>query len=396
MYEIDSYGSQAGQWSNGNPSDSTPATVMDAPWFNAVQTELKTVVEAAGLTLDKFDSTQLLQALNLLIGGVPGALPRGDNFFINGDFRVAQRRKTANFSVAGGELAGFVMDRWLSAADVGAGTGAATVSRQAFALGQTAVPGDPVFFLRHQQTANATAGAPTLVQKVESVRGFQSIEVTVSGFIKGSIALSVTAKATQNFGTGGSPSAPVVAGTSVLAVTTSWTPFSATFTLPSIAGKTLGLGNNDHLAMEFAMPLGATYTVEYSRLQVEAGANVSAFQTTTLAQDLARARRFYEKSYEAETDPATLTDLGARHWNMNGVNSISPEAEERFAIDKRALPAITWFNPVNGLSGQMRVGGANLTIPGTISISKRTTGYPNTASGATSLASVHWTADAEI
>ncbi len=55
-----------GYFSDGNPETSTPATIVDADWANAVQGELTNVIETAGMPLDKARHTQLLEALNLL------------------------------------------------------------------------------------------------------------------------------------------------------------------------------------------------------------------------------------------------------------------------------------------------------------------------------------------
>lgn len=64
MFKIDSDGATAGNlFTEGNPALSEPATVVSADWLNAVQTELVTVVEENGITLDKNTSTQLNSAL---------------------------------------------------------------------------------------------------------------------------------------------------------------------------------------------------------------------------------------------------------------------------------------------------------------------------------------------
>lgn len=60
-------GSIVGYFTEGNPQTATPATVVSADWLNTVQEELIGVVVAAGLTPDKDDRTQVLQALNAII-----------------------------------------------------------------------------------------------------------------------------------------------------------------------------------------------------------------------------------------------------------------------------------------------------------------------------------------
>lgn len=85
MYQIDSSGSvpieptpgavgTPGWFTGGNPSTGTPATILDADWFNALQSELVNILTAAGITQSKTNSTQILQAIQTLTG--PGRLLR--------------------------------------------------------------------------------------------------------------------------------------------------------------------------------------------------------------------------------------------------------------------------------------------------------------------------------
>ncbi|WNC90967.1 hypothetical protein RI103_06345 [Paraburkholderia sp. FT54] len=80
MYQIDSSGvapslptpnpaATPGYFTGGNPATGTPATVLDADWFNSVMVELLNVVAAAGLTPTKGTNNQILAAINTLIGG---------------------------------------------------------------------------------------------------------------------------------------------------------------------------------------------------------------------------------------------------------------------------------------------------------------------------------------
>lgn len=71
MHEIDSDGHLNNLFTNGDPQAGTPATVLDAAWLNAVQTELVNVIKGAGITLEKGTNTQLLAALLALAGGGP-------------------------------------------------------------------------------------------------------------------------------------------------------------------------------------------------------------------------------------------------------------------------------------------------------------------------------------
>jgi hypothetical protein len=55
-----------GYFTKGNPGTGLPATVPGQDWFNAVQEELMAIIEGAGLTPDKADTDQVLEAINIL------------------------------------------------------------------------------------------------------------------------------------------------------------------------------------------------------------------------------------------------------------------------------------------------------------------------------------------
>lgn len=60
---------EGGEWRSGNPASGQQATPMLAAYFNMLQRELVSVVESAGIELDKDDDGQLLQAIRRLRGG---------------------------------------------------------------------------------------------------------------------------------------------------------------------------------------------------------------------------------------------------------------------------------------------------------------------------------------
>ncbi len=61
------------QWAtNGNPATNTPATVLPAYAFNALQAELTNAIQAAGITLDRTKLTQLAAAIQAMTQGAKG------------------------------------------------------------------------------------------------------------------------------------------------------------------------------------------------------------------------------------------------------------------------------------------------------------------------------------
>lgn len=79
MHKIDSFGATINnEFTEGNVSLAVPATVVSADWANAVQKELVTIIEAAGLTLltsGTETGDQLLAAVQALITGGGAAAP---------------------------------------------------------------------------------------------------------------------------------------------------------------------------------------------------------------------------------------------------------------------------------------------------------------------------------
>lgn len=63
-----------GWFTPGDPQADIPATPVRAWWLNMITAELKNVVEAAGLVLDKSNNAQLLTAVNALIADYVGGL----------------------------------------------------------------------------------------------------------------------------------------------------------------------------------------------------------------------------------------------------------------------------------------------------------------------------------
>ena len=69
-----------GFFQGGDPGSGTPATILTADWLNAVQEEICTVIDEAGLTLSKTDRGQLLEALNAIYLPIGSLSPVDDDF----------------------------------------------------------------------------------------------------------------------------------------------------------------------------------------------------------------------------------------------------------------------------------------------------------------------------
>jgi hypothetical protein len=92
----DKFGAGKNGFTRGNPQTGTPATVLDDDYFDMLQEELCSVVEASGASLEKAQHDQLLTALRALL------LSRKNPF---GDIKSDGTVKTALENLGLGEAA---------------------------------------------------------------------------------------------------------------------------------------------------------------------------------------------------------------------------------------------------------------------------------------------------
>lgn len=247
--------------------------------------------EGGGLNLSTVidNLSDAIEATETVVGGSTGAagtaltkvrLTNGTGLGLTDVF--ARRNLTRNgrfsFWTAATSVTadGTAADDWLITKGTG-GSPAFTVSRQSHTPGD--VPGEPPFFLRFLQSAQATSTPPFLYQWYNDVRREAGQNITISGWVKCAASTVVlTPSISQVFGSGGSPSATVSVNGSTITVTTTWTRFVRTIAVPSIAGKTIGTTAGSHyLQVAFAFPLNSTYTVDFSQLKIERGQAASEF-----------------------------------------------------------------------------------------------------------------------
>ena len=73
-------------------------------------------------------------------------------------------------------------------------------------------------------------------------------------------------------------SKPVQVFTEDFSVTTSWTQFSKTATVPAVTNKQWGSNYNDHLTLRFKYPTGTTFWVDLTQVQIDKGDIVLPFR----------------------------------------------------------------------------------------------------------------------
>ena len=266
-----------------------------------------------------------------------GPLAGMRNAIINGNFDIWQR----GTSFTGAQ---YGADRWVNSR----GGTTCTLSRQAFTLGQTDVPGEPTYFCRMVVTSVAGASNNSILQqRIEGVRTFAGQQVTVSFWAKADATKSIAIELTQTFGTGGSPSAAVEGiGSVKKTLTTTWQKITHTITLPSIGSKTLGSDDNDRLSLNIWFDAGSDFnsrtdslgqqsgTFDIAQVQVEAGPVATPFERRPIGVELALCQRYYWQFLGVTGSNRTFGSASA-------TNTTNYRAPIWFPVDMRAIPSFT-------------------------------------------------------
>lgn len=259
--------------------------------------------------------TDLTQYANLTTTPISGFR----NAIINGDFRINQRGFTSTTTNNA-----YGHDRWM----IETNTGTCTYSTQAFALGN-AIPGyEPINHARLVTSGQSASSAYSILeQRIEDVRTFAGQTTTISFWAKaGSGTPKISVDLGQNFGTGGSPSTTVNSYAGQVTLSTSWSCYSITFTVPSISGKTIGTNaNTSSLNIFLWVSAGTDYnsrtnslgiqsnTFDFWGVQVEKGSIATPLEQRPIGTELALCQRYYTRgrAYQSGYGSVATVDSGA-------------------------------------------------------------------------------------
>lgn len=223
----------------------------------------------------------------------------GKNLIINGDFSIWQRG-TSQTSVGYGSD-----DRWFNNNNI-----STKVHNQGtFTLGQSDVPTNPEFYSSTVVTSGVDVNSFVLkIHRVENVTTGSGDTVTLSFWAKADAVKDIATEFSQEFGTGGSPSAKVSGvGVTTHTLSTDWQKFTVTTTLPSVSGKTIGTNGNDSLELNFWFEAGSNLdsrtnslgnqsgTFDIANVQLEFGDTATEFEYVHPVDQLARCQRYFER-----------------------------------------------------------------------------------------------------
>ncbi len=148
--------------------------------------------------------------------------------------------------------------------------------------------------------------------------------------------------------------------------------------------------------VNFAASLTNTFRIALARsIRSSVG---DAFYMRDRGRELMLCQRYYEKSYNTDVDPGTVTAVGeisAKQANDTNIRNL----QSPFAVPKRTTPTMTWYSPSTGASANIHrySGPADHSVTSTNSEGSKSTGYPTISGGAVGTDwGAHYVADAEL
>jgi hypothetical protein len=222
-------------------------------------------------------------------------------------------------------------------------------------------------------TTKSTA-SESIGQRIEDVRTFAGQTITLSFFAKsGSGTPNISIELNQNFGTGGSPSSQVNTYVNKTAISTSWTRYTATITIPSISGKTVGTtANTSYLELRIWCSAGSDFnsrtnslgnqnnTFDIWGVQIEAGSVATPFRrnANNIQGELAACQRYFTLIFADgnSNDTAPITGFGS------GFSSTIVRAPVYLPVTMRTIPSMSFFGNFRVFDGVNTIAGAVLSV----------------------------------
>lgn len=330
------------------------------------------------------------------------------NKIVDGRFDFWYEGTTKNFST-GGDTGFFTSTMWRIA--VASTTG---VHSQGV-LSLTDLPEVPTakYYSRSQITSVTTlpTSQNNILHRVEDVRTLAGKTVTLSWYARSAESRDMSIEMVQNFGNGSGASAEVIdLGKKRVTLTPTFQRFSSTFTMPSIADKTIVDGViQNHIRIIFWFSGGTSFssrssgipeqtgTFDIACIQLEEGPVATPFEVLPIEISQKRLERYFETTLP---HPFSLTSTGAIGIKQVLSGSSTLYAPLRYNTIKRIAPVVTTYTSDTALvpGSITKVGSGAITATAVGNSERGITlinlGTPSTAAGDSYW--VHFVADARI
>lgn len=333
------------------------------------------------------------------------------NYLINGGFNFWQRNSTGPGSGTTEDttLGYKSTDRWRHRYDALGGSITSPTYRKGTDVPFTAASGSsgPYSFMWAFQRNAGAAFVGHLAQRVESVHARELFynnpnqKVSISVYYKTDVATSLTLlfetpTATDNYAS----TNILVNSTITIIADNTWR--IAKFENIDVSTAT-NLINGVQVKFLFTTPNaggadGAGKVILVSLAQLNKGAVAESFKmfAANVSDELSAYQRYYEKSYEHNINPGSITNNGTMTSHSNSTGAINKHPTIFYKVVKRVTITPTFYNPNSGATGTWRE-----QTPADRTVTILTNADSNFAVvissvGAGQLVFGHWVADAEL
>jgi hypothetical protein len=212
------------------------------------------------------------------------------NYIINGAFDIWQRG--TSFSASADQ---FTVDRWFL--DIVGGGSSSNVTRQTFTPAELEAAGfgDAKFYTNITVSPENTG--LRFRQRIEDVQTLAGQTVTLSFWAKSADSIEISSRINQIFGSGGS--SVVTTNVNTTTLTSTWQRYVFTGDLPSLTGKTIGVGSCLEVRFSTTETSGS---YDLWGVQLEAGSVATPFRrnANSIQGELAACQRYYYRTTSIE------------------------------------------------------------------------------------------------
>lgn len=140
-----------------------------------------------------------------------------------------------------------------------------------FLNGQTDVTDDPKAYIKYECTAVGAGGETekALFHEINDVISFNGQDIIIVLWARSDTSSDIGITLRQQFGSGGSSEVSTTLDT--ITLSTTWTKYVISGTVPSISGKTIGNLEDDSLKIYFDYPLNQIAEIEITKAQLNRG-----------------------------------------------------------------------------------------------------------------------------
>ena len=332
-----------GSLNNAPVGATTPSTGAFTTLSASGAATLSSTLGVTGATT--LSSTLGVTGATTLTGGIAGdvsatgTVAMGSSFkrnrLINGNMAADQRNAGATQTITAAAALAYTVDRWYAYC-----TGANVTGQQ--------VAGATANQYRYRFTGAASVTAIGFAQRIEAINSadLASSTATLSVDLANSLLTTVTwtayyANTTDTFGSLASPTVTSIA-TGTFTVTSTVTRYNAQISIPSAA--TTGL----QILFTVGAQTSGTWTI--GDVQLESGSKATPYEMQIYSDQLAQCQRYYEKSYDINVIPSSITNAGA-NFTITTVSG-GWRLTTPFKVSKRAIPSsVVAYSPITGASG---------------------------------------------